>query len=183
MKNNLISHDKRTMLGRGFLFYVLSVFVLSVQFVLYLLNGAHTGYMDVGGCVFFVTASISHAAILALFPFVFVIHRPGRAPGRYAYRTTHYDVAPTLMKEAMGVKNDPKDYSMGRLLSDTTFRNWHIVGDNLNFAFVVEDNVIIEKKPSGNLEIYDGHLNPLDDYKIKSKELNQAISELNKFYN
>lgn len=112
----------------------------------------------------------------------FVIHRPGRAPEKYAYRTTHYDVAPTLMREAMGVKNDPKDYSMGRLLSDTTFRNWHVVGDNLNFAFVVEDNVIIEKKPSGNLEICDSHLNPLDNYKIKSKELNQAISDLNRFY-
>ena len=57
-----------------------------------------------------------------------------------------------------------------------------MVGDNLNFAFIVEDNVIIEKKPSGSLEIYDAHLNPLDNYKVKSKDLNQAILNLNKFY-
>ncbi|HOU66959.1 MAG TPA: sulfatase-like hydrolase/transferase [Paludibacteraceae bacterium] len=112
----------------------------------------------------------------------FIVHRPGGKAERHTYRTTHYDVSPTLMREALGVKGDPQDYSMGRLLTDSTFRNWHVVGDNLNFAFIVEDNVIIEKKPSGSLEIYDAHLNPLDNYKVKSKDLNQAILNLNKFY-
>lgn len=112
----------------------------------------------------------------------FLYHQPGKANTTYTHRTTHYDVAPTLLHEAMGVKNDPADFCMGRLLSDTTFRNWHIVGDNLDFAFIVEGNTIIEKKPSGSLDIYDATLNPIDNYKLKSKELNDAISALNKFY-
>lgn len=112
----------------------------------------------------------------------FIYHQPGMEKRTFNHRTTHYDVSPTLLHEAIGVRNEPSDYGMGRYLTDTTFRNWHVVGDNLNFAFIVEDNVIIEKKPSGSLEICDGQLNPLDNYKLKSKELQEAIANLNKFY-
>ena len=84
--------------------------------------------------------------------------------------------------DGIGVTNDPQDYCMGRLLHDSTFRNWHIVGDNLNYAFIVENDVIVEKKPSGSLEIYDANLNPLEEYKINAKVLNNAILKMNEFY-
>ncbi|MBO4804454.1 MAG: DUF3413 domain-containing protein [Paludibacteraceae bacterium] len=112
----------------------------------------------------------------------FVYHYPQAQPSIFTYRTTHYDFSPTILHDVLGVKNAPSDYSMGKLLSDTTFRDWHIVGDNLNYAFIVEDDVIIEKKPSGYLEITDARLNPIEGYKINSKELNVAISKLNMFY-
>lgn len=112
----------------------------------------------------------------------FIMHMPNKEPQVYTHRTTHYDFSPTLLHDVLGVTNDVSDYSMGRLLTDTTFRNWHVSGDNLNYAFIVEDNIIIEKKPSGYLEITDAKLNPIEGYKVNSKELNQAISKLNMFY-
>lgn len=109
-------------------------------------------------------------------------YTPGCSPKVLSHRTTHYDIAATLMHDGIGVTNDPQDYCMGRLLHDPTFRNWHIVGDNLNYAFIVENDVIVEKKPSGSLEIYDANLNPLEEYKINAKVLNNAILKMNEFY-
>jgi len=82
----------------------------------------------------------------------------------------------------MGVQNPVSDYSMGFLLSDTTFRNWHLVGDNLNYAFIIKNNTIIEKKPSGMLEISDSTLNPIKHFKINAIELDNAVDRLNMFY-
>ena len=112
----------------------------------------------------------------------FIYYEPDKEKKTYTHRTTHYDVAPTLLHEAMGVRNNPSEYSMGSYLTDTTFRNWHIVGDNLNYAFIVEDNVIIEKKPSGSLDIFDAQLNLKEDYKPNAKQMNEAIKKLNMFY-
>lgn len=86
-----------------------------------------------------------------------------------------------LMRK-MGVENDLDDYTMGRVLTDTTFRNWHVSGDNLNYAFIVEENTILEKMPSGYLEITDAHLKPIEGYKVNAKKLNDAITRLNSFY-
>ena len=71
---------------------------------------------------------------------------------------------------------------MGHLLTDTCSRNWHIVGDNLNYAFIEENHTILEKHPSGYIEISDSALNPLEHYKIDNRKLNEAILSLNRFY-
>lgn len=87
-----------------------------------------------------------------------------------------------LMNKVLGVTNPPSDYSMGHLITDTCPRNWHIVGDNLNYAFIVENHTILEKHPSGYIEISDSALNPLENYKIDNRKLNEAILSLNRFY-
>ena len=88
----------------------------------------------------------------------------------------------TLLKNVLGVTNDEKDFGMGLNLYDTTFRNWHIVGDNINYAFIIDDNIIVEKKPAGRLEIYDKELNPLPDYRPSAKEISDAIQKVNQFH-
>jgi len=45
-------------------------------------------------------------------------------------------IIPTLMHDYLGVKNALEDYSMGRLLRDASPRTWHLVGSNLNYAFI-----------------------------------------------
>lgn len=86
------------------------------------------------------------------------------------------------MNKVLGVTNPPSDYSMGHLITYTCPRNWHIVGDNLNYAFIVENHTILEKHPSGYIEISDSALNPLENYKIDNRKLNEAILSLNRFY-
>ncbi|MCK9159887.1 MAG: DUF3413 domain-containing protein [Bacteroidaceae bacterium] len=98
------------------------------------------------------------------------------------HRTTHYDVSATLLHDVLGVTNPISDYSMGLLLHNPSPRNWHIVGSKLDFAFIIDQNRIIEKKGAGYLDIYDAHLNPLKNYKLNAVELNKAIIKLNSFY-
>lgn len=112
----------------------------------------------------------------------FLLYEPGNQAHTYHHLTTHYDFVPTLMTEVLGVANPPSDYSMGHLLTDTCSRNWHVVGDYLDYAFIVDNHTILEKHPSGYIDICDSALNPLENYKIDTKKLNESILSLNRFY-
>ena len=111
-----------------------------------------------------------------------IVHQPKQSNKVFTHRTTHYDISTTILQNVLGVTNPPSDYSMGINLYDTTFRNWHVVGDNLNYAFIIDSNMIVEKKPSGMLEIYDKELNPVLNYKPSAANISQAIHTINSFY-
>ena len=109
-------------------------------------------------------------------------HVPGTKPQKFTHRTTHYDVVPTLMKNHLGVKNNPADYSMGRMMMDKTPRLWHVVGSNLNYAFIINNDTILEKTADGALDVYDAHMNPVKNYRLPAKQFDQAIKQLNRFF-
>ncbi len=113
-----------------------------------------------------------------------VCHFPGRAGAvKMSHRTTHYDIAPTLMSQYLGVRNDIADYSVGRLLTDTASRGWHVVGSNLNHAFIIEGDTILEKTPDGALDVYDARLNPVAGYRLPVGRFKEAVRQLNKYFN
>lgn len=100
---------------------------------------------------------------------------------RHTYRTTHYDIVPTLMSRALGVTSPVADYSMGRLLGDSCSREWHVVGSELNYAFIIGGDTILEKTADGSLEVTDAALNPVPGYTLNAKEFDAAIKKLNRF--
>lgn len=110
-----------------------------------------------------------------------VCHFPDKQSAEFTHRTTHYDIVPTLMKNYLGVLNDVGDFSMGYLLEDTANRYWHIVGSELNYAFITDKGDIIEKKAEGTLEITDSILNPLLDYEIDVVKMKESLDKLNVF--
>ena len=85
------------------------------------------------------------------------------------------------MKNYLGILNDVGDFSMGYLLEDTANRYWHIVGSELNYAFITDKGDIIEKKAEGTLEITDSILNPLLDYEIDVVKMKESLDKLNVF--
>lgn len=103
------------------------------------------------------------------------------AAGIRHHRTTHYDLVPTLMQEAIGVSNPTADYSMGHHLENRCGRNWHVVGSELNYAFIVDGDTILEKTPEGGMEVTDAQLNPVENYRIDSKAFREAVERLNSF--
>ena len=111
-----------------------------------------------------------------------VCHFPGAEAAKYKHRTTHYDIVPTLMSHYLGVRNPADDYSMGRSLHDTTPRRWHLVGSNLNYAFIIGGDTILEKKAEGALEVFDPKMKPVTDFKMPVKEFDEAIKNMNKFF-
>lgn len=105
----------------------------------------------------------------------------GHQVGRRTYRTTHYDIVPTLMTEALGVTNPPEDYSMGRLLSDSTSRKWHTMSKYQSLVFLLDNDTIVEKTSDDGIEVTDSRLNAVDGFHVDAKEFNDAITRLNRF--
>ena len=110
-----------------------------------------------------------------------IVHIPGEKPQIYTHRTTHYDIVPTILTTAMNVTTPPSAYSTGHLLTDTTSRSWHIVGSELNYAFIIPGDTILEKSAEGGLQVYDAHMNPVSDYHIDVQAFNKATETLNRF--
>lgn len=110
-----------------------------------------------------------------------ILHVPGREPREFNHRTTHYDITPTLMRRVLGVKNPYEDYSMGFDLTDKRSRDWHVVGSELNYGFILEGDTILEKTPEGGLNIYDPNMNILSDYHFDANAFTRAVGRLNHF--
>lgn len=110
-----------------------------------------------------------------------IVRFPRTSPAYFTHRTTHYDIVPTLMQEALGVTNVVSDYSCGRLLTDTTPRQCQVVGSELNYAFIIEGDTILEKTPEGTLEAFDAQMNPLINYHINRRTFEQMMEQLNMF--
>jgi hypothetical protein len=112
-----------------------------------------------------------------------IVHEPGDSvPQHFTHRTTHYDFVPTMLHDYLGVQNPIEDYTAGRLLSDTTLRLWHFVGNELRYAFLVEGDTILTKEGAGYVEVTDAKLNPVENYHIKPKAFNEAMEQLNRFF-
>ena len=110
-------------------------------------------------------------------------YAPGVEGGaRHEYRTTHYDIAPTLLTSVLGITNDPVDYSQGRLLFDPSDRGWIPVGENLKRGFIAEGDVILKRGKYGRMEVTDRHLNEMDDFEIDAHALGEALQKSNRFY-
>lgn len=71
---------------------------------------------------------------------------------------------------------------MGRMMMDKTPRLWHVVGSNLNYAFIINNDTILEKTADGALDVYDAHMNPVKNYHLPAKQFDQAIKQLNRFF-
>lgn len=71
---------------------------------------------------------------------------------------------------------------MGRMMTDKTPRLWHVVGSNLNYAFIINNDTILEKTADGDLDVYDAHMNPVKNYRLPAKQFDKAIKQLNRFF-
>lgn len=111
-----------------------------------------------------------------------VYYDPRHPHAKFDHRTTHYDISATLLHQVLGVQNPASDFSMGSDLQDPTPRDWHVVGNDLFYAFILSDGTIVEKRGAGNIVIFDSVMNRLDDYPLNAKQLNDAILRLNRFY-
>ncbi|MBO7495358.1 MAG: DUF3413 domain-containing protein [Salinivirgaceae bacterium] len=111
----------------------------------------------------------------------FLWYSPDCQPQTINYKTSHYDLCPTLLKQYLGLESDCKDFGCGKMLSDSTYRDWLLVGSRENFAFI-HKNHIYEKRPSGYFFATDEHLNELPHDSIDYGILNEQIKKIGSFY-
>jgi hypothetical protein len=73
----------------------------------------------------------------------FVMYWPGKEAQVIAYRTSHYDVVPTLMSDVLDCVNPSSDYSVGRSLFATDRPPYIIVGSYESYAKLFPHSVEI----------------------------------------
>ncbi|MDD9196462.1 DUF3413 domain-containing protein [Aliivibrio sp. S3MY1] len=111
-----------------------------------------------------------------------LIHWPEVEPELIMTRSSHLDLAPTLMESFLKTTTSPKSYSSGlNLLTQDNERNWLLAGDRKNIALITDTNTVVIDT-FGNYKVYDEDYNRLTDEKPKLSLLMQGISELKRFY-
>lgn len=96
------------------------------------------------------------------------------------YATNHYDVAPTILQQIYGCTNDPKDYSIGQNLFDSTPRPFALISSYTKKAVRTGDQLTVLDQ-HGGIEMYDENFTPsatgADPSAIK-----QALKTFSQFY-
>lgn len=110
-----------------------------------------------------------------------VIHWPGREHATFDYRTSHFDVAPTLLREELGCTTPFDRYSTGESLFDDVERPWLIIGSYVHFA-IVQPQRIIATPPVGGYEIVDLQNRPIPGARLDAKTASEALEAMSRFY-
>jgi membrane-anchored protein YejM (alkaline phosphatase superfamily) len=110
----------------------------------------------------------------------FVVRWPGRPPGLVSRRTSHNDLAPTLMTELFGCANPPSDYSSGHSLFSDTEWSWLIAASYGDFAVIEPDRVIVVL-PAG-YEVRDRNYRLVHNPAPPQDTLRAAMREMSRFY-
>jgi hypothetical protein len=110
-----------------------------------------------------------------------VIHWPGKAAQHFEHRTSHFDIAPTLLGELLGCSNPPRDYTSGKLLTDTTPEPYLILSNYNQFAVMEEQRITVVDE-FGNVDTLDNHYRPLPEAVLPGKLMISVMNEMGRFY-
>lgn len=74
----------------------------------------------------------------------FVIYAPHQSKGKFSTLTTHYDLLPTLLHDALNCANVQSDYSVGQslLTQELEDREWFIAASYSNYAVIGSDQTV-----------------------------------------
>jgi membrane-anchored protein YejM (alkaline phosphatase superfamily) len=109
-----------------------------------------------------------------------VVRWPGRPPGRVDRRTSHNDVAPTLITELFGCANPPSDYSSGHSLFSDAQWDWLIAASYEDFALIEPDRVTVVLPSS--YEIRDRNYRLVPKPTLPRDVVQAALKEMSRFY-
>ncbi|WP_115718584.1 DUF3413 domain-containing protein [Gallaecimonas mangrovi] len=110
-----------------------------------------------------------------------VIHWPGKTPQVINKLTSHQDILPTLMTDALGSDVPAKKYSSGTDLFSDQDPGWIILGDFHQFAILQPDRVLVMDK-LGQYSIRDNRYRTIKKAHIRVGTLMDALKELKRFY-
>jgi uncharacterized protein len=75
-----------------------------------------------------------------------LLYVPGREGAVATHRTTHFDVAPTLLTDHLGCVSPLETFSVGRSLFDRTDRDPLVLSEYADFAILQDDRIAVVRK-------------------------------------
>ncbi len=111
-----------------------------------------------------------------------IVHWPGRGSGTIDYRTENFDVAPTLLGEALGCDaTAPGAYATGNGLFQRRDRDWSIAHSYMDYAVLLDEHHIVQHA-SGQVETLDDSLAPAPEFTPKPRVVREVLEEKSRFY-
>ncbi|WP_425668971.1 DUF3413 domain-containing protein [Vibrio owensii] len=110
------------------------------------------------------------------------VYLPDHQAEQINYRTTHYDIVPTLMNELFDVKGNTQSYSVGRDLFDNCVpRNWFIAGSYYNYALVGKETMLVVN-PGGHSQQLNNQLKVDTEHQVPVNVIQDSLDEMSRFY-
>jgi membrane-anchored protein YejM (alkaline phosphatase superfamily) len=75
-----------------------------------------------------------------------LLYVPGRQGAVVDHRTTHFDIAPTLLNEHLGCSSPLDTFSVGRSLFDPSDRDPLVLSEYADFAILQDDSIAVVRK-------------------------------------
>ncbi len=110
-----------------------------------------------------------------------VIHWPGKDAQHINKQTSHFDISPTLMKDALGCSNDLHDYSSGNHLLTEEPGPYLLLSNYNQFAVMEKDRLTVVDE-FGNVDILDKHYRNIPDAKLSNTLMLSVMDEMSRFY-
>jgi len=110
-----------------------------------------------------------------------IVYWPGKKPQILTYETSHFDIAPTLMKHLLFADSSFQDYSVGTDLFSPTEKNYHLISSYIALG-IVEPDRITEVTQSGHFQMKKLNDQPAS-FGINPKTMQQAFSDMRKYFN
>lgn len=107
---------------------------------------------------------------------------PGKARRTIGHRTSHFDIAPTLMSEILGCTHPMSDYSTGKNLFDARAeRDWLLVHSYFNYAVLTEERVVTVY-PVGGYDVRDLDGRTIPNARLDPRIQADLLREATRFY-
>ncbi|MDT8427479.1 MAG: DUF3413 domain-containing protein [Pseudomonadales bacterium] len=111
-----------------------------------------------------------------------VVHWPGKERSDIKRETVHFDIAPTLLRGALGCAATPADNIASDFgLFEGQSRNWTIAHSYMNYALLADETIFIAN-PVGNVDILDKHLDPKKSFHMTKELIGNVLEELSRFH-
>ncbi|MEQ6886241.1 DUF3413 domain-containing protein [Salicola sp. Rm-C-2C1-2] len=111
-----------------------------------------------------------------------IVHWPGHGSETHSYRTENFDVAPTIMGNALGCgATDPEIYATGNGLFQRRERDWSIAHSYMDYAVLLDDHRIVQHA-SGRVTTVDNQLNNAPDFSPDPGTVKAVLNEMSRFY-
>lgn len=110
-----------------------------------------------------------------------IIHWPGKTAKQFAYRTTHMDLAPTLMKTVLGCQANPSAYSVGHSLMRKGQRDLLICTSYNDYA-VISDKRLARIFPHGDYLVKTHSSESIAKAELNPRVMKRVYERLTRFY-
>ncbi len=111
-----------------------------------------------------------------------LVHWPKKEIKDINYKTSHYDLAPTLLEDVLACDKNNKNYSVGQNLFDINNRDKYLIAGSYTNTAVVTPKRTMVFMSVGTLQIQDSQAKVMPEVEPELSILKQAWADMNKFY-